>query len=148
MPIHKVDYPAITICSHGQVKEVLDNALNKQFEDFVLKVKGKKDMDQRRKRDIHLSNSVINEFGLSTIEVEKLKKEFMKEYYPGLEMNQLVNLVALLTAEDPERTIEAKILTDPEAIPFLGKCFSIFKLSPQLFKKKDQAILSLEELYV
>ena len=84
-----------------------------------MKVKGKKKSKNRRKRDINLSQSTMNSLSLSTEEVEKLKKQFMQDYYPGLEMNQLVNLVALLTAEDPERTIEAKILTDPEAIPFL-----------------------------
>ena len=64
LPIHKVEYPAFTICSQGQVKNVLDNAINKQFEEFVMKVKGKKKSKNRRKRDINLSQSTMNSLSL------------------------------------------------------------------------------------
>ena len=116
MPIHKVEYPAFTICSQGQVKNVLDNAINKQFEEFVLKVKGKEKGKNRRKRDINLSQSTINALDLSTKEVEQLKTQFMQDYYPGLEMNQLVNLVGVLAADNPEKTFQSKVITDPETI--------------------------------
>ena len=127
MPIHKVEYPAFTICSQGQVKNVLDNAINKQFEEFVIEVKGKEKGKNRRKRDINLSQSTMDTLGLSTEEVEKLKKQFMQDYYPGLEMNQLVNLVGVLAADDPEKTLESKVITDPETIlSSLGNYFEFF----------------------
>ena len=119
MPIHKVEYPALTICSQGQVKNVLDNAINKQFEEYVLQVWGK----NRRKRDINLSQPTINMLGLSNKEIDELKKEFMQDYYPGLEMNQLVNVVGVLAASDPEKTLQSKVMTDPDAISsILGNC--------------------------
>ena len=116
MPIHKVEYPALTICSQGQVKNVLDNAINKQFEEYVLQVWEKEGGKNRRKRDINLSQSTINILGLSNEEIDELKKEFMQDYYPGLEMNQLVNVVGVLAASDPEKTLQSKVMTDPDAI--------------------------------
>ena len=123
MPIHKVEYPALTICSQGQVKNVLDNAINKQFEEYVLQVWEKEGGKNRRKRDIKLSQSTINILGLSNEEIDELKKEFMQDYYPGLEMNQLVNVVGVLAASDPEKTLQSKVMTDPDAIlSILGNC--------------------------
>ena len=81
-----------------------------------MKVKGKKKSKNRRKRDINLSQSTINALDLSTKEVEQLKTQFMQDYYPGLEMNQLVNVVGVLAASDPEKTLQSKVMTDPEAI--------------------------------
>ena len=81
-----------------------------------MKVKGKKKSKNRRKRDINLSQSTMNSLSLSTEEVEKLKKQFMQDYYPGLEMNQLVNLVGVLAADDPEKTLQSKVITDPDTI--------------------------------
>ena len=40
----------------------------------------------------------------------------MQDYYPGLEMNQLVNLVGVLAADNPEKTFQSKVITDPETI--------------------------------
>ena len=69
----------------------------------------------------------MDTLGLSTEEVEKLKKQFMQDYYPGLEMNQLVNLVGVLAADDPEKTLESKVITDPEAIlSILGNYLEFF----------------------
>ena len=35
LPIEDVPFPAITICGQGLVKEVVENAINKQFSDYV-----------------------------------------------------------------------------------------------------------------
>ena len=96
-----------------------------------MKVKGKKKSKNRRKRDINLSQSTMNSLSLSTEEVEKLKKQFMQDYYPGLEMNQLVNLVGVLAADDPEKTLQSKVITDPETLlSSLGNYLSL--LGPDL----------------
>ena len=122
LPIHNVEFPAITICSHGQIKNVLDNAINKQFKDFVImKIKKKEENKRRRKRDLNLKQSFMTDLGLTNMEVEELKVKYMQEYYPGLKIDQLSNIVEILAAEDPERTIKSKVLTDPESITFLGK---------------------------
>ena len=122
LPIHNVEFPAITICSHGQIKNVLDNAINKQFKDFVImKIKKKEENKRRRKRDLNLKQSFMTDLGLTNMEVEELKVKYMQEYYPGLKIDQLSSIVEILTAEDPERTIKSKVLTDPESITFLGK---------------------------
>ena len=94
----------------------MDNAINQQFEEYVLKVQGMKADKNRRKREINLSQSTINVLGLSNEEIVELKKEFMQDYYPGLEFNQLVNIVGVLAAEDPEKTLQSKVMTDPDAI--------------------------------
>ena len=77
----------------------------------------------------------MNSLSLSTEEVEKLKKQFMQDYYPGLEMNHLVNLVGVLAADDPEKTLQSKVITDPETLlSSLGNYLSL--LGPDLIIAK------------
>ena len=84
-----------------------------------MKIKNKENKS-RRKRDLNLKQSTMADLGLTNMEVEELKVKYMEDYYPGLKMDQLSNIVGVLAAEDPERTIRSKVLTDPESIPFLG----------------------------
>ena len=86
-----------------------------------MKIKKKEENKRRRKRDLNLKQSFMTDLGLTNMEVEELKVKYMQEYYPGLKIDQLSNIVEILAAEDPERTIKSKALTDPESIPFLGK---------------------------
>ena len=79
-----------------------------------------------------------NENGCFWRQVETGKTECIPGEHPLSESYR----VAMAASEDPERTIEAKILTDPEAIPFLGKFFSIFKLSPQISKQRSSHTVS------
>ena len=48
-------------------------------------------------------------------------QRFSMNHARDLKIDQLSNIVEILAAEDPERTIKSKVLTDPESIPFLGK---------------------------
>ena len=54
-PIKNVEFPAITICSQGSAKDILDRAMMKQFERY-LKSKGKTNQKTnpqgRRKRSV------------------------------------------------------------------------------------------------
>ena len=86
-----------------------------------MKIKKKEENNRRRKRDLNLKQSFMTDLGLTNMEVEELKVKYMQEYYPGLKIDQLSNIVEILAAEDPERTIKSKVLTDPESITFLGK---------------------------
>ena len=76
-PIKNVEFPAITICSQGSAKDILDAAMLKQFERFLkskgkIKPKGKqpakKTSEGRRKR------SVVDT--LSKEEVDKVRLGF------------------------------------------------------------------------
>ena len=89
-----------------------------------MKIKNKENKS-RRKRDLNLKQSTMADLGLTNMELEELKVKYMEEYYPGLKMDQLSNIVGVLAAEDPERTIRSKVLTDPESIPFLGNFYHI-----------------------
>ena len=76
-PIKNVEFPAITICSQGSAKDVLDTAILKQFERYLksrgkIKPKDKQDgetkLKGRRKRS---SQNIVDT--LSKKEVDKVK---------------------------------------------------------------------------
>ena len=41
LPIHNIDYPAITICSHGLVQEIIGDAMAKQIEKYIVDMTNK-----------------------------------------------------------------------------------------------------------
>ena len=68
-PIKKVEFPAITICSQGYAKDVMDIAILKQFERFLKSKDKMKPQGKRQKRSPKsivdsLSNEEVNEVRL------------------------------------------------------------------------------------
>ena len=92
-----IDYPAITICSHGSIQEIIDSATRKQFEDYVLDTTGKN----------------VSDF--SKADQESLKKNYTRDFYPGSNISP-ENLINTLTASDPDKTLNSKLITNPKSI--------------------------------
>ena len=96
LPIEKIDFPAITICSQGAANEIVDAALFQQFNDYLVS-------------KISMDNS------FESLSVEKQIQSFLEELYPGAEAppNQLVSMMAS-PGIDPNSGIEALTIFNPE----------------------------------
>ena len=93
MPLKGIEYPAITICSQGMVQAILDKALEKQFNDFL----------------------VANNHDPDTItdEVKKaLKETYVTDKYPGA-ISSPDSLVNAMVSDNPDEAIKSKLITDP-----------------------------------
>ena len=109
-PINEIEYPAITICSHGSMEDMIEDAVKKQFEAYVLIKKNKNITGQtfRPKR-----SAAINP---TEDEVDELWKSYIADYYPGtkLEPQKLVQLFRPEIA--PDDYIAAKSMIDPKSV--------------------------------
>ena len=94
-----MEYPAITICSHGLIEDVISNALTKQFNDFVKNSTGKNVTD------------------FTPEELDTLKKNYTQVLYPGAQAEPK-NMVNVLTANEPDETLTSQLLTDPKSACF------------------------------
>ena len=94
-----MEYPAITICSHGLIEDVISNALTKQFNDFVKNSTGKNVTD------------------FTPEELDTLKKNYTQVLYPGAQAEPK-NMVNVLTSNEPDDTLTSQVLTDPKSACF------------------------------
>ena len=103
LPLHEIKHPAITICSQGLNQEVLNEAIKRQFEHFVLEAKKKNLTGQnyRTKR--------------STFDAKSFWKEYVETYYPGSKITPN-SLVHVLIAQNPDKVLQSKILTNKNSI--------------------------------
>ena len=93
-PIYKIDFPAITICSQGLVQQVIDNALVKQFNDYL----AKKGIDYKT---------------LSPSDLKIEQQKYAKDLYPGASASPQ-GMVNMLVAKEPSKSIKSSALTNPE----------------------------------
>ena len=113
-PIEKIEFPAVTLCPQGSVLEIMDTVFYYQFEKWVIR-KIEKDDSSRNKRNTDNSNGHLSSFlnSLTNAAVVDLLNEFMNETYPGA--NDIpMKFAALLSSEDPDKTIESKAILLPE----------------------------------
>ena len=89
-----MDYPAITICSQGLIQDVIDKALIKQFNDYLV-------------------NQGIDLNGITNEEKQKQKEAYSQSLYPGSKTSP-DNMVKVLISDDPSNTIESSALTNPD----------------------------------
>ena len=77
-PIKKVDFPAITICSQGSAKDILDTALLRQFERYVkskgkIKIKVKKEGKTGLKRRKRSTKSIVDTLNKTVVRIMMLE---------------------------------------------------------------------------
>ena len=74
-PIENVEFPAITICSQGSAKDILDNVIWKQFERYLTskgKITPKVKQDGKTNPQRHKRSSQSSMDSLSPEEVDKV----------------------------------------------------------------------------
>ena len=95
-PIERVKFPAITICAQGSVREIVDAAIFKQFNEYLI---------SKNKVFDYLNNKELVEEGHA----------FLDEVYPGAKMppNKLVAMMSSPVA-DSEKSMLADAILNPE----------------------------------
>ena len=109
-PINEIDYPSITICSHGSMEDMIEEAVKKQFEKYALVKKNKTIAGQKFRPKRSAAMSPTEE------EVDELWKSYIADYYPDtkLEPQKLVQLFRPEIA--PDNYIAAKSIINPESV--------------------------------
>ena len=95
-PIERVEFPSITICAQGSVREIVDAALVKQFKKYI---------DSIGKTYSELTEGEKSLYG----------KSFLNDKYPGAKFppNQLVRMMSSPTA-NAEKTLESGAILNPQ----------------------------------
>ena len=95
-PIEKVKFPAITICAQGSVREIVDAAIFKQFNEYLI---------SKNKVFTNLKKKELTEAGHA----------FLNEVYPGAKMppNKLVAMMAS-PAADSDKSMKTDAMLNPE----------------------------------
>ena len=96
-PIEKIPFPSITICPQGSAGKIIDAALFRQFNDYLL---GK--------------NKTISE--LSSVELHEEGLKFLADMYPGARKSpqQLVQMMGSPGIK-PDKSLVADALLNPES---------------------------------
>ena len=96
LPIEKIEFPAITICSQGSANEIIDAALFQQFKRYE-------------------SKKVSEDRSYQKLSLDKKVQIFLEDMYPGAKSppNQLVSMMSS-PGIDPNKGIEAITIFNPE----------------------------------
>ena len=87
LPLREIKYPAVTICSQGLIQDVIDKALEKQFNDYLQSI-GK------------------DPATISADELKAAKDSYNKDLYPGATTSP-ASMVSVLVSNDPTDKIES-----------------------------------------
>ena len=75
MPIKDIEFPAVTICPQGSVKEILDNVLFKQMKEYIRK----KTLNGKGTAERPVSNNETDSQSISYDEMMRQADEFLKD---------------------------------------------------------------------
>ena len=109
LPIEDIEFPAVTICPQGAVKEIMDSVLFKQLKEYIME---KKLNESRKKREVFGMRK--KEWNLTYEEMMIEAEEFLKDVYPGAKETPK-NFVLLMEADDPEIAIQNEAVLIPAA---------------------------------
>ena len=91
LPIEQIDFPAVTICPQGLVKDVMDNVLFRQLIEYI----GNKEQTHKR----YETWNVTHEEMLLHID------DFLRDVYPGAKDNPRKYL-SLMTSDEPRKVVK------------------------------------------
>ena len=97
LPIENIEFPAVTICPQGSIKDFLDSVLFKQFKEYI-QVKTKGDM-------------VLSD--LTKDEMLTYAELFLNETYPGAE-EMPTKMIQAMSSTDPEKSVQSATLLNQE----------------------------------
>ena len=97
LPIENIEFPAVTICPQGSIKDFLDSVLFKQFKEYV-QVKTK-------------ANVVLSD--LTKDEMLTYAESFLNETYPGAE-EMPTKMIQAMSSTDPEKSVQSTTLLNKE----------------------------------
>ena len=118
LPIDKIEFPAVTICPQGSIKDILDNVLFKQFMKYISNKTKPPNQILREKRFANEKeqwNSVMEDKEgpiLSYQEMIDEVNEFLKDVYPGAK-EPPTKLVSLLASDNPQVLVRNEAIIHP-----------------------------------
>ena len=115
LSIEEIEFPAVTICPQGSVKQIGDAVLFKQFREYVVQKKYKesnynrtlglsKEEDMASKR---YNNTVLPEMTYDEMMMEA--ESFLNDVYPGAK-EKPTQMIQAMTAADPQKVMESETL--------------------------------------
>ena len=109
LPIEEIDFPAVTVCPQGYLKDILDNVLYHQLEDFIVnktlvgEARTKRSLTQTEA--LLLKNNRKIFWNMTSEELELWVHDFLEDHYPGA-LDNPIDLVPLMISSQPERLVE------------------------------------------
>jgi len=107
LPIEEIEFPAVTICPQGSIKNMSEIVLGQQFMEFV-KDKRKKEQSRRKRAADHWNSTEIKR-ELTYQDMINYMKEFMREVYPGAR-DKPTKLTRLMWSRDPKKSLEIAVI--------------------------------------
>jgi hypothetical protein len=89
-PIENIEFPAVTICPQGSMKEIVDNVMFQQLRDYIT---NKKEHHRQRRS--------------TSQDMMGFMKEFLRDVYPGANAGP-AEFVSLLTSDNPHQLVKNK----------------------------------------
>ena len=114
-PIDEIDFPAVTICPQGAIKNMSETVLGNQFMEYM-EEKRNEERSRRRKRDDGYSNVTEITRELTLRDMLRNLENFMRDVYPGAK-DKPTKLIRLMGASDPFKSLVNKAVlhqTDDE----------------------------------
>ena len=116
LPIQEIEFPAVTICPQGSVRNVLDHVLFKQFKKYI----------ENKARNETIRGTLFSSKESTTTSQRKEEAawnmtyevmiheayEFLKDVYPGAKENP-VKIIKMLNSDDPESVLRNEALLFP-----------------------------------
>ena len=106
LPIENIEFPAVTICPQGSMKEIMDNVMFQQLRDYITN----QTEHHRKRRSTSQGALKNNEGGSSDVtydEMTRLLEDFLRDVYPGATAGP-VELVSMLNSDHPNKLVANK----------------------------------------
>ena len=107
LPIHEIEFPAVTICPQGSIKSIAETVLFLQLSRFI---RNKREAEvTRKKRSDESTNAAISKspgngsLEMTYDEMMSHVEEFLREVYPGA-TDKPTKMVHLLTSNQPKKS--------------------------------------------
>ena len=116
LSIEEIEFPAVTICPQGSVKQIGDAVLFKQFREYVVQKKYKESNYNITlgwlKEEYTASKKSYNNAVLPEMTYDEMMMEaelFLKDVYPGAK-EKPTQMIQAMTAADPQKVMESETL--------------------------------------
>ena len=116
LPISEVDFPSITICGQGSISKVMENVLEHQFHDYLNSLGldigdlGLNIMTPAPASSTTPGPSSVGRRKRSTQTEQDLRKQMLKDLYPGLDSSPLIIPETMQPTIPFERAIDSSVL--------------------------------------
>jgi hypothetical protein len=110
LPIENIEFPAVTICPQGSVKDILNNVMMKQLIEYIEnKTETHRSTTTRFRRE---TPSLPSPSNMTYKGLMGHVKDFLHDVYPGAK-KQPTDFVTMLTKDNPKQAVENKAVILP-----------------------------------